>query len=84
VISRRGAVGRDLDLQAIAGDEAAPDDLIDLDAALDRLAGAVAQAAALVKLRIFAGLTVPEAASAFGISRRTAERDWTFARTWLR
>jgi hypothetical protein len=66
----------------LAGDDAPPDDLLDLDAALD-LAGADAQAAALVKLRIFAGLTVSEAASAFGVSRRTAERDWTFARTWL-
>jgi RNA polymerase sigma factor (TIGR02999 family) len=74
---------RGLDLQTITGDEAPPDDLIDLDAALDRLAGFDAQAAALVKLRIFAGLTIPEAASALGISRRTAERDWTFARTWL-
>ena len=67
----------------LAGDDAPPNDLIDRDAALDRLAGADAQAAALVKPRIFAGLTVPEAASALGISRRTAERDWTFARTWL-
>jgi hypothetical protein len=47
------------------------------------LVGADAQAAALVKLRTFAGLTVLEAASAFGISRRTAERERTFARTWL-
>jgi RNA polymerase sigma factor (TIGR02999 family) len=76
-------VRRDLDLEAIVGDEAPPDDLIDLDEALHRLAGIDAQAAALVKLRIFAGLTVAEAASALGISRRTAERDWTFARTWL-
>src|SRR5206468_322749 len=41
------------------------------------------QAAALVKLRLFAGLTVEQAASALEVSRRTAERDWTFARTWL-
>jgi RNA polymerase sigma factor (TIGR02999 family) len=76
-------VRRDLDLEAIVGDLAPPDDLIDLDAALHRLAGIDAQAAALVKLRLFAGLTVQEAASALGVSRRTAERDWTFARTWL-
>ena len=42
-----------------------------------------AQASALVKLRLFAGLTIEQASSALGISRRTAERDWTFARTWL-
>jgi RNA polymerase sigma factor (TIGR02999 family) len=76
-------VRRDLDLEAIVGEAAPPDDLIDLDAALDRLAGIDAQAAALVKLRLFAGLMVEEAASALGVSRRTAERDWTFARTWL-
>ena len=66
-----------------AGDEAPPDGLIELDAALDRSAVADAQAAALLKLRIFAGLTVLEAASAIGISRRTVARDRTFARTSL-
>jgi RNA polymerase sigma factor (TIGR02999 family) len=74
---------QDLDLESILDDAAPPDDLIDLDEAITRLAGVDAQAAALVKLRLFAGLTVEHAASALGISRRTAERDWTFARTWL-
>jgi DNA-directed RNA polymerase specialized sigma24 family protein len=37
----------------------------------------------LVKLRFFAGLTMPEAAAALGISLATAERHWTFARHWL-
>jgi RNA polymerase sigma factor (TIGR02999 family) len=78
-----GQVRRDLDLAAIVGEETPPEDLIDLDAALDRLEGIDAQAATLVKLRLFAGLTVQEAASALGVSLRTAERDWTFARTWL-
>jgi DNA-directed RNA polymerase specialized sigma24 family protein len=41
-------------------------------------------AANLVNLRYFAGLTLPEAAEALGLSLRTAERNWTFARTWLR
>jgi predicted DNA-binding protein (UPF0251 family) len=67
----------------ILRDEASPDDLLDLDAALVRLAAVDAQAVALVRLRLFAGLTVEDAASALGVSRRTAERDWTFARTWL-
>jgi RNA polymerase sigma factor (TIGR02999 family) len=83
-LKRAGSrVRRDLDLEAIVSDEAPPEDLIDLDEALDRLAGIDAQAAALVKLRLFAGLKVQEAASALGVSLRTAERDWTFARTWL-
>src|SRR5262245_53810485 len=78
-----GRVRQALDLETILHDEAPADDLMDLDAALARLAGIDAQAAALVKLRLFAGLTVAEAAAALGVSRRTAERDWTFARTWL-
>lgn len=39
--------------------------------------------AELVKLRYFAGLTMPEAATVLGISLSTAERHWTFARSWL-
>ena len=39
--------------------------------------------AELVKLRFFAGLTMPEAAAVLGVSLATAERYWTFARTWL-
>jgi RNA polymerase sigma factor (TIGR02999 family) len=78
-----GCMRRNLDLEMIIRDEASPDDLLDLDAALVRLTEVDAQAAALVRLRLFAGLTVKEAASALGVSRRTAERDWTFARTWL-
>jgi RNA polymerase sigma factor (TIGR02999 family) len=74
---------QDLDLESILDDDAPADDVIDLDGAIARLAAVDAQAAALVKLRLFAGLTVEHAASALGISRRTAERDWTFARTWL-
>jgi RNA polymerase sigma factor (sigma-70 family) len=38
----------------------------------------------LVKLRFFAGLTLEQTAEALGISLRTAKRDWTFARAWLR
>jgi RNA polymerase sigma factor (TIGR02999 family) len=78
-----GCMRQELSLEMIFHDETTPDDLIDLDAALVRLAGVDGQAAALVRLRLFAGLTVEEAASALGVSRRTAERDWTFARTWL-
>jgi RNA polymerase sigma factor (TIGR02999 family) len=77
-----GCRRQDLDLESLLEDDAPADDLIDLDEAIARLAGVDAQAAALVKLRLFAGLTVEHAASALGISRRTAERDWTFARTW--
>ncbi len=63
--------------------EAAPDDLLALDEALERLAAEDAQVADLVKLRHFAGLTIEESAAALGISVRTANRHWAFARAWL-
>jgi len=65
---------------------AAPDvnvDILILDEALNRLEAADRQAAELVKLRYFSGLTIPEAAEILGVSTRTAERLWTFAKAWL-
>jgi RNA polymerase sigma factor (TIGR02999 family) len=59
------------------------DDLVALDAALTRLAAVDPQAAKLVELRHFAGLPVAEAAQALGVSTRTADRLWAFARAWL-
>ena len=54
-----------------------------LDAALTRLEAEDPQAARLVELRHFAGLSVAEAAQALGVSPRTADRVWAFARAWL-
>ena len=59
------------------------DELIALDAALDRFAAAHPEKAELVKLRYFAGLTIDEAATALGISPATAKRHWAFSRAWL-
>jgi len=59
-------------------------DLIDLDAALDKLAVEVARKAELVKLRYFAGLSVRQAANALEISESTANADWAYAKSWLR
>ncbi len=59
------------------------DDLVALDAALTRLEVEDPQAAKLVELRHFAGLTIAEAALSLGISPRTADRIWAFARAWL-
>jgi RNA polymerase sigma factor (TIGR02999 family) len=59
-------------------------DLIDLDAALDRLAARDVRKAELVKLRYFAGLSVRQAADALGISESTAHADWAYAKGWLR
>jgi RNA polymerase sigma factor (TIGR02999 family) len=59
------------------------DDVLALDEALTRLAALNPARAEVVKLRFFAGLTMPEVAQALGISVPTAERYWAFARTWL-
>jgi RNA polymerase sigma factor (TIGR02999 family) len=61
----------------------APDELLALDDALSQLAMTDAQAAELVKLRYFAGLTVKQAAEALGVAPRTADFLWAFARAWL-
>lgn len=73
-----------LDEQLLADDTQRNSDmLLALDAALERLAIADPQAADLVKLRYFGGLTIDEAAACLNVSPRTAKRNWTFARAWL-
>ena len=57
--------------------------MLDLDDALEQLARAHPECAELVKLRFFAGMTLDEAAAALGLARRTADRQWAFARAWL-
>jgi DNA-directed RNA polymerase specialized sigma24 family protein len=57
--------------------------VLDVDAALSGLADADPQAAELVKLRYFGGLSVPDAAAALGISPRSANFLWAYARAWL-
>ena len=59
------------------------DDVLDVDDALEGLAGADPQAAELVKLRYFAGLSIPQAAAALGISPRSADFLWAYSRAWL-
>jgi DNA-directed RNA polymerase specialized sigma24 family protein len=60
-----------------------PDEVVALSEALERLAATHAQAAELVKLRFFAGLTNEEAAAALGVSPRKANQLWAYARAWL-
>jgi RNA polymerase sigma factor (sigma-70 family) len=60
-----------------------PEDVLALDEALTKLAVADRAAADLVHLRFFAGLSLPEAAQILGISPRTADRLWAYARAWL-
>ncbi len=59
-------------------------ELIALDEALDRFSQKDKLKADLVKLRYFAGLTIPQAAQILNISHATAERHWIYARCWLR
>jgi RNA polymerase sigma factor (TIGR02999 family) len=60
------------------------EDLLALDAALGKLAGCDPVKAQLVELRYFAGLTGDQAARVLGISPKTADRYWAYARAWLR
>lgn len=69
---------------AVTGPDCVPDDLVSLDEALEKFAHKDKLKADLVKLRYFAGLTIPQAAEALGISHATAERYWVYARCWLR
>jgi RNA polymerase sigma factor (TIGR02999 family) len=60
------------------------DKLLMLDEALTKLAKVRPHAAELVQLRVFAGLSTPEAARTLNVPERTARRTWTYARAWLR
>jgi RNA polymerase sigma factor (TIGR02999 family) len=60
-----------------------PEELLALDEALTRLAADDAEAARIVDLHFFAGLSIDEAAEALGVSRTTAYRQWAYARVWL-
>jgi len=59
------------------------EDLLSLDAALDRLAELDEREAQVVTLRFFGGLNMDEVAEAVGVSKRTVESDWRHARAWL-
>ena len=79
---RNERVRVDIDTVKVAVDTPA-DELIELDEALDRLDAEYPDCGDLVKLRFFAGMSLADAASALGISRRSADRYWAYARAWL-
>ncbi len=82
--ARHGGGRKRVDLdEALGLAESRPGHLLALDEALARLEAVDPTAARLVSLRYFAGLTMAEAAEALGMSLRGAERNWTYARTWL-
>ena len=82
-VKRGGGLER-VELADVAAPEGVPaEELLALDAALDRFAAEHPEKAELVKLRYFAGLTQDEAAAALGVSAATAKRHWAYARAWL-
>jgi RNA polymerase sigma-70 factor (ECF subfamily) len=92
---KRGAAGTQVTLGAVddetafSGSPGAASsldvvDLVALDDALSRLAELDPRKARLVELRYFAGLSLPEAAEALGVSAATIGREWAVARIWLR
>ncbi len=85
--SRKGGGGRrrlDLDDIEPTLEEGNGERLLALDEALRQLEAEDPRKAELVKLRFFAGLTAKQAAAALGVSTSTAEKDWAYARSWLR
>lgn len=81
---KRGGAWSRIDLNSIdLAQRALPDDLLELDETLDKLARQDAVACQLVKLRLFAGLSIDQAGEMVGLSRTTAYERWAFARAWL-
>jgi RNA polymerase sigma factor (TIGR02999 family) len=82
---KRGGDRKRLNLENIdLACTAAPDELLVIDELIGKLASEDADAAQIVKLRYFAGLSIAEAARVMGISRSTAYEHWAYARAWLR
>lgn len=80
---KRGGHFQRLQLDACLALDTAPQEVLELDEALQALLAEDARKGELVRLRFYGGLTVEQAAAVLGISTATAERDWTFARAWL-
>lgn len=69
------------DIVAVA--RSRPDDVVWIDAALDRLAALSPRQSRVVEYRVFGGMGVSETAAALGVSLATVKRDWRVARAWL-
>ncbi len=82
---KRGGRGQRVPLDAAdVGFTSPADELLDIDEALTRLAAEDPQAARLIQLRYFAGLSIEDAAEAIGVSRSTAYEHWSYARVRLK
>lgn len=86
---RRGAIKRGSNMRPLQLDEieiaidSFADELVELDAALERLAALNPRHAQVVECRFFAGMSVEETAQALDVSARTVKYDWALARAWL-
>ncbi len=79
---KRGGHFERVELDDIAF-ETPPDEILSLNDALDAFAREDERGSQLVTLRYFAGLSMDEVADVMGLSKRTAEREWHYARAWL-
>ena len=83
IAEKRGGRGQRVPLDEAVRWTESPDHILALEDALSRFAVEEPRKAELVVMRFFAGMTIPEAAQALGVSVPTAERWWAYARTWL-
>ncbi len=82
---KRGGGKRRVDLdEGIMLSVQMPDDLLDLDEALDRLEEVDPRQARIVELKFFGGMTVQEISTMLNVSKRTVESEWTHVKAWLR
>ena len=82
-IKHGGELARAELVEQAIGSAVPAEELLAVDEALEKLESTNRQAAELVKLRYFAGFTIPDAAGKMGISPRKANQIWTYARAWL-
>ncbi len=82
-LKQGGGWQRDLGEVEAVSQTTLPAEILDVDQALQKLARENPPVAKLVELRYFAGLTLDEAAAALGVSVRTAQRHWVYAKAWL-
>jgi RNA polymerase sigma factor (TIGR02999 family) len=81
---RHGGGWRRIDLDSVVvAAETTDENILLINEALEKLATHDAEAAELVKLRFFTGLTFPQAAEVLGLSERSARRMWAYAQVWL-
>jgi RNA polymerase sigma factor (TIGR02999 family) len=80
---KRGGEWRRVDLVTEVADAGAEDEILTVDSELEVLAGLSERQAHIVEMRYFTGLPLEEVAEALGLSTRSVEREWRFARAWL-